>query len=102
MATKKKANGETAVMVRCHSGVFFGYLKARRGSEADLTGSRHVWSWTSNGLPRKALTVDDLALLGAGTGSKLSERVSQTLLDVKQIVQCSETAVAAFEALPCQ
>jgi hypothetical protein len=100
MATKKKAT-KNAVMVRCYSGVFFGYLKARRGSEVDIR-ARHVWSWTSAGLARKALTVDDLALLGAGTGSKLSAFAEQTLLDVKQIVKCSAEAVRCFEALPCQ
>lgn len=49
MKTKKAT--KQAVMIRCSAtGVFFGYLQARRGDEEDLTGSRHVWSWTSNEL----------------------------------------------------
>jgi hypothetical protein len=91
---------QKAVMVRCYSGVFFGYISDRRQGEVDLTGSRHVWSWDSAGLPRKATTVDDLALLGPGTGSRLSGRVDQTLLEVKQIVVCSDEAVKRFEAHP--
>jgi hypothetical protein len=90
-------NKKKAVLVRCYSGVFFGYLSDRRASEVDLTGSRHLWSWDSKGLARPAVTVDDLALLGPGSGSRLSGKVDQTLLDVKQIVECSETAVRRFE-----
>lgn len=99
MATKKMKL-KKMVMVRAYSGVFYGALVARRGTEVDLDDARHVWSWDSAGLPRKALTVDDLAILGAGSGSKLSGRTSQTLLDVKQIVECSDDAVKRFEALP--
>lgn len=91
-------HAKRAVMVRAYSGVFFGYLSDRRQGEVDLTGSRHVWSWDSTGLPRKAVTVDDLALLGPGSGSRLSGRVDQTLLEVKQIVECSDEAVKRFEA----
>lgn len=93
MAKKEKR----AVMVRCYSGVFFGYLSDRREGEVDLVRSRHVWSWDSTGLARKAVTVDDLALLGPGSGSRVSGRVDQTLLEVKQIVACSEAAVERFE-----
>ena len=97
MPTKKKSE---PVMIRCQSGVFFAYLEARRGSEVDVTGSRHVHYWDSAGLPRKAVTVDDLALLGPGSGSRISGRVSQTLLQVAQIVKCTADAVAKFEAHP--
>ena len=88
------------VMVRCYSGVFFGYLAARRGTEVDLVGSRHVHYWDSAGLPRKAVTVDDLALIGAGSGSRISGRVTQTLLQVAQVVDCKPEAVKRFEAHP--
>lgn len=90
------------VMVRCTAGVFFGVLKARRGAEIDLVKGRHIWSWTSNGLARKALCVDDLAVLGAGTGTRISGPVDQTLLGVSQIIPCSAAAAKTIEALPCQ
>ena len=96
----KKAKQGKAVMVRGHSGVFFGYLAARRGTEMDLQGSRHVHYWDSAGLPRKAVTVDDLALVGPGSGSRISGRVTQTLLQVAQIVDCKPEAVTRFEAHP--
>jgi hypothetical protein len=97
MAKKLKA-----VLVRCYSGVFYGRLVARRGSELDLKGGRHIYSWDSQGLPRKALTVDDLACIGAGSGTKISGAADQTLLDVKQIVNASPEAVKIFEALRCR
>ena len=103
MATKKKKSGGLdGVMIRCTAGVFFGHLKARRGSEVDLSAGRHVHSWDSAGLSRKAITVDDLALLGPGKGSVISGGADQTLLGVSQIVPCSPAAVAAFRAHPCK
>jgi hypothetical protein len=97
----ERPNKGKPVVVRCYSGVFFGYLVERRGSEVDLVGSRHVYQWKSNGLPRLALTVEDLALIGAGTGTRISGACSQTVLDVKTIVDATPEAVARFEALPC-
>lgn len=102
MANKKAAltRANKAVMIRCHSGVFFAYLVDRRGSEVDVIGSRHVHYWDSSGLPRKAVTVDDLAILGPGSGSRISGRVSQTLLQVAQVVDCLPEAVKKFESYP--
>lgn len=95
-----------AVMVRAYSGVFFGYLVEKRGGpetfEVDLEGARHIHRWQSNGLPRKALNVEDLALLGAGDGTTIGGPVNQTLADVKNIIECTPEAVARFEALPCK
>ncbi len=100
MATKK------AVLVRAYSGVFFGYLVERRGGgescEVDLERARHIHRWQSNGLPRKALNVEDLAILGAGDGTTIGGPVTQTILDVKVIVDATPEAVARFEALPCK
>jgi len=100
MATKKMQ----AVFVRAYSGVFFGYLKAKRsvasGIEVDMVRSRHVWQWTSEGLPRKALTVEDLAILGVGSTSRLSGEVTQTIADVKTIVQVEASIAKAIFAMP--
>ena len=109
MATKKKTAKTKAtrqpVMVRAYSGVFFGYLKSKTGGPetfaVELEKARHLWSWQSNGLPRKALTVEDLALIGAGTGTKISGAVSLSLADVKVLIGATPEAAARFEALPC-
>ena len=100
--SKKKLQ---AVVVRAYSGVFFGYMATLSGGpacfEVALLEARHIWSWTSNGLARKALTVEDIAILGAGAGTKISGPVSLTIADVKVIVFASEEAAAKIEALPC-
>jgi|HubBroStandDraft_2_1064218.scaffolds.fasta_scaffold01184_10 hypothetical protein len=101
---KKPAKNQ--VIVRAYSGVFYGTLVEKRTTgesmEVDLRDAIHIWNWQSIGLPRKALTVEDLALIGAGTGSKVSGKAaSLTLADVKVIVSASPEACARIEALPC-
>jgi hypothetical protein len=95
-----------AVVVRAYSGVFFGYLVERKGGpeccEVILERARHIHRWQSVGLPRKALNVEDLAILGAGEGTTIGGPVTQTILDVKVIVDASPEAAARFEALPCR
>jgi hypothetical protein len=95
-----------AVVVRAYSGVFFGYLVERRGGpeccEVDLERARHIHRWRSDGLPRKALNIEDLAILGAGDGTTIGGPVTQTILDVRNIVYATPEAVARFEALPCK
>lgn len=94
---------ERHVVVRAYSGVFFGLLIARRGDEVDLTGVRHIHSWTSNGLSRKAVTVEDVAEIGVGSGSNLSGVASAaTVFEARVIVDCSEAARKAIEAIPCK
>lgn len=103
---KSKNDGPKAIMVRAYSGVFFGYLVARRGGpeafEVDLEGARHIHRWKSDGLSRKALNVEDLALLGAGDGTTISGPVTMTIADVKCIVDATPEAVARFAGLPCR
>ena len=94
------------VVIRAYSGVFYGYLKSRSGGpetfSVELERARHVWNWQSMGLPRKALTVEDLALIGAGAGTKISGEVaSMSIADVKIIVTATKEAADRFEALPC-
>lgn len=104
MASKK--NGHQKVIVRAYSGVFVGELVERNGGpesfSVQLANARHVWTWTSTGLPRKALTVEDLAVLGAGSGTKISGEVpSITIAAVKVIADLSEEAAKRFSELPC-
>lgn len=105
MASKRRSI-LTKVIVRAYSGVFVGELADRGGGpeafSVRLSKARHLWSWTSAGLPRKALTLEDLSLLGAGTGSKISGEVPELeLADVKVIVPLSDEAAKRFAELPC-
>lgn len=96
--TKKKSSAHH-VIVRAYSGVFFGKLKARRGSECDLTDVRQIWQWQSTGLAVPVRTCGDIALRGVGTGSKISDAASAaTLLDVKAIFTCTSEAVRVLES----
>jgi hypothetical protein len=92
------------VMVRATAGVFFGVLVSRRGEECDLTGARHIYSWNTDDLPRKALNVADLAIIGAGASTRISGAVEglSTVLGVRAIYECSAESAGRFEALPCR
>ena len=96
----KRLKVSKAVIVRAYSGVFFGYLVARSATEVRLERCRHIWQWTSNGLPRKALTVEDVASVGAGTGTRISGvTATVTIADWKVIADASAEAVQRIEAL---
>lgn len=96
----KRLKVSKPVVVRAYSGVFFGYLVARSATEVRLERCRHIWQWTSNGLPRKVLTVEDLATIGAGTGTRISGvTASVTVADWKVVADATPEAVAKIEAL---
>jgi hypothetical protein len=100
----KKATGKR-VIARAYSGVFLLSLLEKRsipgGSiEVDYEWSIHIWNWTSDGLPRKAITVEDLALIGAGKGSRVSGKSPPgTLADIKVVVSATSEACERIEAL---
>lgn len=90
------------VFARCFSGVFFGRLVARRGSEIDLVEARHIYRWKSGGLPRLALSVEDLAILGCGEGTQISGECEVTVLETKVLATCTPEAVRRTKGLPCK
>ena len=71
--------------------MFFGYLKERRGTEVDLVRSRKIWSW------KGANTVAEIALHGV-TGGKVAEPVTQTVLGVIEVIDCTEASIASLES----
>jgi hypothetical protein len=94
MAAKKSGRSSSKpVIVRAYSGVFFGYEKARRGSEIDLIRVRQIWQWQSTGLATPVRTCGDIALRGVGTGSRISDETpAVTVLEVKAIFVCTPEA----------
>ncbi len=104
MATKKKpaskSNGKhPAVIVRAHSGVFFGYLVSKDGGSVTLNMARQVFYWDSAGLPQKSNTCPDLASRGVGTGSKLSEPAPKAIIEqVGAVFFVTPEAVATITA----
>ena len=102
--TKKSPAAAPHVIIRAYSGVFFGRLLARRvsaaGTEADMADVRQIWQWTSAGLAKPALTCDDIAIRGVGTGSKVSDPAPvATISDIKASWLCTPEAVRALEAI---
>ena len=88
-------NPDNIVLVRTYSaGVHFGALVSREGKEITLTNARRIWSWTG------ANTLNEIALRGAGRGSRISEPVpSITLTEAIEIIPCTAVAVEALTAV---
>lgn len=83
-----------AVIVRTQSaGVHFGYVVGRNGREITLERSRRVWYWTG------ANTCSELATTGLDIeGSKVADRITITLCEPIEIIDCTAEAVECFEA----
>jgi len=89
----KTAKGGRPVIVRTYSaGVHFGYLTSRVGQEVVLERSRRIWSW------KGANSLSEIALHGVGVGSKIAERVSITLTQAIEVIECEPEAVKVLEA----
>jgi len=84
-------------MVRTYSaGVFYGYLKSRKGKEVVLTDARRVWYWSG------AATLSQLATDGTSDPSncKFPCLVSEvTLTEAIEIIPMTHKAVASLDAV---
>ena len=80
------------VLLRCYgAGVHVGHLVSRNGKEVTLSGATRIWKWTG------ANTLHELSQRGAAAGSKISEIVPEiTLIDVIEIIPCSEAAAESL------
>lgn len=84
-------------IIRCESaGVFFGKIKERRGSEADLTDVRRLWYWDG------AASLSQLAMEGVSRPQNCKFTVTvpeMTVLGVIEIIPCSQNAVDCIKAV---
>lgn len=89
-----KQNGADFVIVRTYSaGVHYGRLVSRNGKEVVLSGARRIWSW--NG----AHTLHEIALRGVGSGSRVSDPVTEiALTEAIEIIHCEQAAIANLGA----
>lgn len=85
------------VIIRAsQSGVHFGTLKSRDGSEVVLTDARRLWYWDG------AASLSQMAVYGvsAPQNCKFSVRVPEiTVLGVCEIIPCTAPAAANIEAV---
>jgi hypothetical protein len=85
-------DGLPAVIVRAYSGVFFGYLKSKTETTAELVGARQIFYWDSAGLKEKTMTCPDIATNGVGYGSKISKPADAVISQVGAIFMVSTNA----------
>lgn len=91
------------VIVRADSGVYYATIVSRHEREVELKDSRHIHQWGSVGLSRKVLNCEDIASIGLGTDTRISGAgVTETVLDVRAIIDCTPEAVKVIENLPAK
>jgi hypothetical protein len=86
------------VVVRCRSaGVFAGYLKERRGQEADLINSRRIFYWDG------AASLSQLAQEGVSKPQNCKfpcEEPEKTVFEVIEITPATEKAKKSIAGVP--
>lgn len=78
------------------SGVFFGTLVERNGSEVMLENCRRLWYWCG------AASISQLAVDGTKNTKDCKFTVSVNsivILDAIEIIPCSETAICSIEGV---
>lgn len=89
--------GKYCIIRADRAGVFAGTLKERNGSEVTLTNARRLWYWDG------AASISQLAVDGtkAKSSCKFTITVPEILiLDVIEIIPCSEAAEASIKGVP--
>jgi hypothetical protein len=79
------------------SGVFFGELAERKGSEVKMENCRRLWYWSG------AASISQLAAEGVKNPQqcKFTLAVSELeIIDAIEIIPCSETAITSIEGVP--
>ena len=95
-AQVRKMSTNRVIIRADRSGVHFGTIKSRTGSEVVLADSRRLWYWDG------AASLSQMAVDGvsAPANCKFSVRVPEiTVLGVCEIIPCSEAAVTSIEAV---
>lgn len=85
-------------IIRCNeAGVFFGHIKERRGSEADLTDVRRIHYWDG------AVPLSQLAMEGVTNPRACRFTVtvpSMTVLNIIELIPCTDSAVKNIMEVP--
>lgn len=93
---KSSMIGKKVIIRGDRSGVFFGELVRREGSEVELKDCRRLWYW--NG----AASISQLAASGttAPSDCKFTMYVSQIeICDVIEVILCTPEAIRSIEAV---
>lgn len=83
------------------AGVFYGTLESKEstvsGVEVTLTNCRRIWYWEG------AATLSQLAVEGTKSPKQCKitiEVPSMTIMNVVEIIPCSEEAIASLDSVP--
>lgn len=89
---------EKKVIIRAdRAGVFFGTLAKRDGKEVELTHARRLWYWDG------AASISQIAMEGVTKPMQCKFTMavdSITILDVIEIIPCTDKAIENIESVP--
>lgn len=85
-------------IIRCNeAGVFFGHIKERRGSEADITDVRRIHYWDG------AASLSQMAMEGVSKPRACRFSVTvpcMTVLGIIELIPCTDNAVKNILGVP--
>lgn len=95
-ASRPNGKKERAVLVTTsHRGVFFGYAQKTTGKSIKLRGARNCVYW-----PAENKGFLGLAQMGPASGARVGPAADIELHDITCVAECTQQAVAAWEAAP--
>lgn len=89
--------GKKVIVRGFGSGVEYGTLEDQNGQEVTLRNARRLWRWSG------ANSLSQLAVDGTARPSECNFTValdSITLLDIVEILPCTDKAIASIESVP--
>lgn len=89
--------GKKVIIRGDRSGVFFGILVAKEGTEVILKQCRRLWYWSG------AASISQIAVDGVSRPDdcKFTVAVDEIqVMDVIEIIPCTETAIKIIEEVP--
>lgn len=92
----KELIGKKVIVRGDRSGVFFGTLEAKEGTEVLLKDCRRIWYWCG------AASISQLATEGVKNPDKCKFTVtveSIVILDAIEIIPCTEEAIESIEGV---
>lgn len=93
----KNLIGKKVIIRGDKSGVFYGILASKDGSEIELHNCRRIWYWSG------AASLHQLANEGVKNPSQCKFTItisSIVIMDVIEIIPCSEEAIKIIEGVP--
>ena len=93
----KNLEGKKVIVRADRAGVFFGTLTAKKKGEVQLTNARKLFYWSG------ANAIEELAVSGTTKANDCKFTVvveEMTILDVIQIIPCTEKAIINIESVP--